>query len=242
MKQVFFEGPLSVDQVIHLDEAQAHHLFDVLRTTSKETVRVVSQENVFLAHPEEKPMLYIFGQEIVQPRLVDVTLCFSLIKQDKFEWMLQKACELGVSRIVPFVSRRSVVKIEPGRLAKKMQRWAAILENAARQCNRADYVQLEPVCLLRDLSQYKSRVNLVAYEKESGSHHLANYLSDIPESVTMVIGPEGGFDSEEVEELVQEGFTPCSLGPQILRAETAACYVLSAVEYQTHCPCKKADS
>lgn len=242
MKQVFVEGPVSINQSVLLDDAQAHHLFDVLRTTSKETVRVVSGESVYLAHTEEKPSLFIFQQEIVQPRLVDVTLCFSLIKQDKFEWMLQKVTELGVSRIVPFVSRRSVVRIEPAKLSRKMQRWASILESAAKQCNRIDFVQLEPVCVLKNLEQYKSKINLVAYEKEDGSHHLANYLSDIPESVTMVIGPEGGFDPEEIEELVKEGFVPCSLGPQILRAETAACYVLSAVEYQTHCSCGKAES
>ena len=142
MKQVFVQEPLSLNTTVLLDEKQAHHLFDVLRTTSRETVRVVSQGEVFLAHPEQKPQLYIFGREEVRPRMVDVTLCAALIKADKWEWMLQKAAELGVSRIVPFVSRNTVVSIDQKKMDKKMARWQAILEAAAKQCNRADQVLL----------------------------------------------------------------------------------------------------
>ena len=243
MKQVFVDETCLINQRVPLDEKQAHHIFDVLRTNEKETIRVVSNEEVFLAHPAEKPYVFIFGKEEVQQRLVDVTLCASLIKADKFEWMLQKACELGVTRIVPFVSRYSIIQLDQKKMLKKLERWNQILISACKQCNRSDKVELVPIQTIDTLSEYKSECNVVAYEKESNpSAHLANFLQSNPESVTFCIGPEGGFAPEEVEQLNAKGFANCSLGNQILRAETAACYVLSCIEYQTHCENKEADS
>ena len=243
MKQVFVDETCLLNQSVPLDEKQAHHIFDVLRTSSKETIRVVSHEDVYLAHPMEKPYVFIFGKEEVEPRLVDVTLCASLIKADKFEWMLQKACELGVSRIVPFVSRYSIISLDPKKAMKKLERWNQILISACKQCNRNDKVELMPIQTMDSLGDFKSECNVVAYEKENNpSAHLANFLKNNPSSVTFCIGPEGGFSVEEIEHLNSIGYANCSLGKQILRAETAACYVLSCIEYQTHCENEEAGS
>lgn len=231
MKQVFVNSAPALNSTICLDETQAHHLFDVLRTSPKETIRVVADGSVFLAHTAGKPNLFIFSQESVEPRLVDITLCAALIKQDKFEWMLQKAAELGVTRIVPFTSRNTIVAIDPRKQQRKLERWQAILEAACAQSNRHDAVMLEPVSRLQDLTEYKSRCNVCAYEKED-SRHLCALLQDNPSSITAVIGPEGGFDAAEAKWLEDNGFALCTLGSQILRAETAACYILSAIEYQ----------
>ena len=164
-----------------------------------------------------------------------ITLCCALIKQDKFEWMLQKACELGVHKIVPFVSKNTVVKLDEKKAEKKLIRWNEILLAATKQCNRNTLVELEPVIALKELSNYKSECNLVAYEKENDpSKHMAHYLKDNPQSITVCIGPEGGFEESEIQVLNEFGFDNCSLGKNILRAETAACYVLTAIEYQNH--------
>ena len=89
--------------------------------------------------------------------------------------------------------------------------------------------------MLKKLSNYKSECNLVAYEKESDlSKHMAHYLKENPKSITVCIGPEGGFEKSEIQVLNEFGYKNCSLGKNILRAETAACYVLSAIEYQNH--------
>lgn len=193
MKQVFAPGPCALDSRIMLDPDQAHHLFDVLRTTPRETVRVVANGEVWLGHVQEKPFLWLFGKEQTEARRQEITLCTALIKSDKFEWMLQKAAELGVTRIVPFVSRHSIIQLDDKRALRKMERWNQILTGACRQCNRTDLVELAPVSRLQDLVQYKSDLNLVAYEKEQ-SHHLAHYLQADPASVTCCIGPEGGFE------------------------------------------------
>lgn len=233
MKQVFTQDPCEVNGRIRLDAAQAHHLFDVLRTSRKETVRVVSGEAVYLGRIDEKPYLYLFGKEETEPRLTDTTLCVALIKSDRFEWMLQKAAELGVSRIVPFVSRYSVIQLDDKRALRKMERWNQILMNACAQSNRTDQVELMPITTLEGLAEYKSRCNMAAYEKEQ-SRYIGDCLKEDPTSVTCCIGPEGGFSKEEAEQLETMGFAGVSLGSQILRTETACLYVLCCIDYQSH--------
>ena len=104
MKQVYLDQSVSVHEMISLDTKQAHHIFDVLRTTPKETIRIITKNSgVFFGHVENKPNLVIDSIVDVFEESQSITLCCALIKQDKFEWMLQKACELGVSKIVPFV-------------------------------------------------------------------------------------------------------------------------------------------
>lgn len=234
MKQIFYPLPLNAGDLVELDEATAHHLFDVLRTESKEDVRLISGQEVYLAHTEQKPYLRIEKklESAGQSQAAELTLCAALIKADKFEWMLQKAAELGVSRIVPFTCARSIVQIDPKKEAKKQARWNAILEQACRQSNRTTLVHLEPVCSINQLEAYKGEANVCAYEKEDEHHVLYDVLKNPFSSACFVIGPEGGFAPGEAERLEEKGFALCSLGTGILRAETAACFVLSAAQYQ----------
>lgn len=236
MKQVYLDQIIYVNDTLALDSKQAHHIFDVLRTSSKEKIRIVTKSSgVFYGHVLDKPKLHIDEKLDVLKEHQSITLCCALIKQDKFEWMLQKACELGVSKIVPFVSKNTVVKLDEKKAEKKLVRWNEILLAATKQCNRNTLVELESVVSLKDLVNYKSECNVVAYEKESDpSKHMAHYLQSNPYSITVCIGPEGGFEESEIKVLNDFGFENCSLGKNILRAETAACYVLSAIEYQNH--------
>ena len=111
MKQVYLDQSVSVNDFISLDTKQAHHIFDVLRTTPKEKIRIITKNSgVFLGHVETKPNLVIDSKVDVSDENQSITLCCALIKQDKFEWMLQKACELGVSKIVPLITKNTVVK------------------------------------------------------------------------------------------------------------------------------------
>lgn len=235
MKQVFVDQMCSVNQSIILNEKEAHHLFDVLRIQKKETIRVVDGNNsVFLAHPGDRPFLDIFSEIEVLNENKHITLCAALIKADKFEWMLQKACELGVTRIVPFESRFSIVHIDPQKEKKKLERWSQICLSACKQCNRNDLVEITPIQRVETLHEFQSECNLVAYEKENESEHISNYLKNNPSSVTFCIGPEGGFDEAEIDMLMDDHFQSVNLGNTILRAETAAIYALAAIDYQKH--------
>ena len=154
MKQVYLDQNVSVQDVICLDAKQAHHIFDVLRTTSKEKIRIVTKNSgVFFGHVENKPNLVIDSMVDVFEENQSITLCCALINQDKFEWMLQKACELGVHNIVPFVSKNTVVKLDEKKAEKKLIRWNEILLAATKQCNRNTLVELEPVIALKELSE-----------------------------------------------------------------------------------------
>lgn len=236
MKQVYVDQNIQSGQEIALDMKQAHHVFDVLRTTSKERIRIItSAQKAYMGHVLKKPFIYIDKELDVQEDTKKITLCFALIKQEKFEWMLQKSCELGVTDIVPFISKNTVVKLDEKKVEKKYVRWNEILLSATKQCNRNNLVKLHPIMNLNKLSEFKTDCNLVAYEKEEDpSKHLAQCLKENPSSITVCIGPEGGFEKSEIDLLNQAGFENCSLGKNILRAETAACYVLSAIEYQNH--------
>ncbi len=236
MKQVFWSEPLAVGQTIALEDKIAHHLFDVLRTTSKEFIRLVDKSHrVFLAQVTTKPYLKVVEElPLHATPTLEITLCAALIKADKFEWLLQKAAELGATRIVPFMSTNTVIQLEDKKIERKMARWESILEGACRQSNRLSLVQLERPCRLNELVQYKSAINVCAWEKEHQSHPLCLALEKLDAahtSVTFVIGPEGGFTPQEALKLEEVGFEPCSLGPRILRAETAACYVLACTDY-----------
>ncbi|MGN1276580.1 MAG: RsmE family RNA methyltransferase [Floccifex sp.] len=235
MKQVFIDQNCDIDSKIVLNDQEAHHLFDVLRIQKKEIVRVVAQDGrVFLAHPSKRPYLDIFSEIEVPRENKHITLCVSLIKQDKFEWMLQKACELNVTRIVPFESRYSVVHIDANKEQKKLDRWSQIILSACKQCNRNDLVELMPIQRVENLHEFQSDCNLVAYEKENESSHISKYLKSNPKSITICIGPEGGFDPAEIDILNDDHFQCVSLGKSILRAETACLFCLACIEYQKY--------
>ncbi len=231
MQEYFIDQPVSVGDTIELPADKAHHAFSVLHL-HHETVRLVSSSIGYFADVYReggKNLAVILSQDPAVNELpVSLTLCMALIRREKFELVLQKATELGVSRIVPFSSSRCVVKDRQERADKQIIRREAILMEAAEQCKRNRIPILEPTVRLADLKQYRSAVNVAAYEKAGTK---AAWLSDVlpSDSVTAVIGPEGGFSEAEAAQLAEDGFLPVTLGNRILRAETAAYYVCSAV-------------
>ena len=151
----------------------------------------------------------------------DITCILSLIKSDKLELCIQKLTELGIKRIVLYDARRSVMKI---RDEKKNTRLLKIAKEAAEQSHRNKIPEIIGPCKLKDLSQYKSEKNYICYEAEKN-------ISDInkADSITYIIGPEGGFEEEEYHQICEMEFESVSLGKRILRAETAAIYTTSII-------------
>lgn len=165
---------------------------------------------------------------------VDVTLIYGLPKNDKFEFVLQKATELGVKKIVPFLSKRSIIKTDEKTFQKKQERYLRILKEASEQSYRQVIPELTSLAKLKDLSLYLSDVNLVAYEESSkqGEHsQFYQSLSKEYQSITIIVGPEGGFDQSEIDYMKELGIQECSLGKRILRSETAPLYMLSVIGY-----------
>jgi 16S rRNA (uracil1498-N3)-methyltransferase len=164
---------------------------------------------------------------------VAVTLYQAALKGQKFEWVLQKGTELGVSRFVPVVSRRAMVQ-DKRVLDKKSERWQRIIMEAAEQSNRGMLPMLEPAMPLDAALQHSrsASLRLMLWEEEENVS-LKNMLAGSkPASVAVFVGPEGGFAAAEVESAVQTGCKLAGLGPRILRAETAAVAVCAAIFYE----------
>ena len=162
-----------------------------------------------------------------------ITLIYGLPKKDKFELVVQKSCELGVHKIVPFIAKRSIPILDEKNTSKKLDRWNLIAKEACEQSKRNIPVEVVLPVNLTEILNYKSELNLIAYEDLSckGSKHLFDLLEQNPKSITIVVGPEGGFDKKEVDFLNENDFISVSLGKRILRSETAPLYLLSVIGF-----------
>ncbi len=239
----FFVDPtcLTADQVT-LPRQQVRQIKQVLRLQSRDRIMVLDD-----AGSEYEVVLQEVDQEQVTGRIVHrrpaqgepavaLTLYQSLLAREKFEWVLQKGTEVGVRRFVPVRTQRSIVRGAPRITPERRQRWQRILQEAAEQCNRGRIPQLgEPVtweACLGDLSSYDAV--LLAWPGAQGST-LSSCLGQQRggiRSVALFIGPEGGFSDEEVHQAREAGVSMMSLGPRVLRTETAAVVGSALVLYE----------
>jgi 16S rRNA (uracil1498-N3)-methyltransferase len=165
-----------------------------------------------------------------------ITLVQGAPKQDKMELIVQKAVELGVFDIIPVIMKRSIVKYDQKKSTSKTARWQTISESAAKQSKRGiipivhDFYDWKK--LLHILKEYDKVI--IPYENESGMTGTRRILGSISkgERVAVIIGPEGGFDEEEIRNLVGLGGQTISLGHRILRTETAGLASLAMISYQ----------
>jgi 16S rRNA (uracil1498-N3)-methyltransferase len=167
-----------------------------------------------------------------EPR-IKITLYQALLKSDKFELVLQKGVELGVTAFVPFVSERCITRKES---AGKIERWGKIIQEAAEQSERLILPELHPLISFNEACGMVKQPALMLWEEEK-SLSLKQILQNPPfnhtANISLFIGPEGGFPESEQELARQHGIAIASLGKRILRAETAGLAAISAILYET---------
>lgn len=218
------------DSLEVLSDENRHHLLNVVRLSPDEEFEVVSSGKVYRA-------IYNDGLKILREvensheTRIPIHLYMALIKQDKFELALEKTTEVGVSSITPVIFKRTVVNIK-GKEDKKLLRWQKILESAAKQSKRDIIPTINSPEKLEDID-FKG-ILIVPYEcaEEIYIDDVLKDTKDIKdikdiEEISILIGPEGGFDNSEIEYLKTLGCNIVTLGTRILRAETAAivaCY------------------
>ena len=163
----------------------------------------------------------------------DITLCMAYPKGDKLETVIQKAVELGASRVIPFESSRCIKRPKAEKAERQTARLQRIAEEAAKQCGRAKIPTVsEPMTYSAMLGEAKqSELSLICYENESTKSLKDALNGDRPESISVIIGSEGGFSPEEAAAAQSLGIVSVSLGKRILRCETAPAFVLSALSY-----------
>lgn len=177
---------------------------------------------------------FVKDKEVELP--VKVLLFQGLPKADKMDLIVQKAVELGAAEIIPVSMERCVVKLDAGKAAKKTARWQTIAESAASQSRRSIIPRVLAPMSMREAVEYakeQTDVRVIPYELQEDDGSVKQYLESLKEgqSVSIFIGPEGGFAPGEVELAKEAGIRPISLGRRILRTETAGLAILSWLIY-----------
>jgi len=165
---------------------------------------------------------------------LEITLAQSLLKGEKMEYLIQKATELGIKKIIPFFSSRSVPLLDKSKRLRRYHRWEKIAIEACKQCGRIAVPKVEP---LQNYSEMlgmapSEALRLILWEKEGQGLKEVLDGSKGKTEIFFVVGPEGGMSDEEVGEAQKAGFIPITLGKRILRSETAGLCLLSVLQYE----------
>jgi len=176
-------------------------------------------------------------RQVAAPAGPRVVLLQSLARGEKMDFIIQKTTELGVHEIVPIAAGRSVARVPTGEAAPRRARWEKIAQEAARQCGRAD---VPAIASPRSLAEAVARagddrdhLRLALWEGSRGQPLRAALADRSPATVSLLVGPEGGFADEEIAAAAQSGFEIVGLGPRILRVETAAVVAVALVQFVT---------
>jgi len=170
------------------------------------------------------------------PSPVEIDLCLALLKSAAIDYAVQKASELGADCILPFSSSRSVSRIEPDRLNSRMRHWREIARGSAKQSGRNIPAEIAVVTHFEKLMEKWKGIDAckVIFWEDEGSKDLKTILRSVRKIKRFVgiVGPEGGFEKDEVNAARDAGFIPVSLGNRILRSETAAIAFVAIVQYE----------
>lgn len=234
MQQFFVQVKIEQNNEFKLNEDIAYQCIHVLRYQNGKEVRCVDQNGIvgLCSIRIVKDDVYAYVKEILSNNSemkIRVTLIQALIRKERWEFLIQKATELGVYRIVPIELKRNIVHWDKNESKNKHDRYQKIMIEAAEQSKRTLIPKLESIIRINELEQYKSDINLVAYENENNTH-LRECIKK-SQSVTIICGPEGGFEESEINYLNSQGYISVSLGKRILRAETAGLYILSGIDF-----------
>lgn len=230
----FCPFPLNPGATVNLPADTAHHALNVLRIGAGDTALLFDGrggEWQSILHPVGKRLqarLTAFSEATRESPLA-ITLVQSLPAADKMDWIVQKAVELGVSRIQPVAARRSLVKLAGPRAERRLAHWQAIVIAACEQSGRTQVPEVAP---LLDLPNYLGQAATDNALRLICAPSAATALRQLPAPATpvsLLIGPEGGFEEAELRAAQAAGFQPVSLGPRVLRTETAGLAALAAM-------------
>jgi 16S rRNA (uracil1498-N3)-methyltransferase len=227
------------EEAAQLPADQAHHLRDVLRIRAGERVEIFDGAGRGYSGEVEFRGTEVFICRLnplpFQASPVRLILAAALIKPAKFEWILEKATELGVDEIIPLKTGCSEIRIPEDKIADRLHRWERIVQESSKQCRRFSSPQVHaPRSFENSLraEEYSSYVRILFYEKSQDLWRPDATL--MPDGVILWVGPEGGWEDHEIELAEKAGCTIAGLGSLILRAETAAIAAVSILQHQIH--------
>lgn len=226
---------------IHIMGNDVNHIKNVLRMRQGEEIVISAGDNqeytCFIEEMTQEEVLasVMYVQEVGLELSSRIYLFQGLPKSDKMELIIQKAVELGAYEIIPVDTRRTVVKLDAKKQASKIKRWQGISESAAKQSKRMIVPLIHPVMKFQEALEYAKEldIRLIPYELAEDMAHTRDILGQIQpgHSIGIFIGPEGGFDQEEIDAAMKCRVQPITLGKRILRTETAGMTVLSILMF-----------
>ncbi len=238
----FFVTPEQVqgDNII-ITGSDVNHMKNVLRMKIGEELQISDGNNrrflcEIMSMASEEVRLGIKEELRADTELPSKIYLFQgLPKSDKMELIVQKAVELGVFAVIPVATKRAVVKLDDKKACKKIERWNSIAESAAKQSGRSLVPEVMQVMSYKEALQYAMDLDvvLIPYELAEGMNETKTMIESIctGQSVGIFIGPEGGFEVQEVEDATAQGAKAITLGKRILRTETAGLTTLSILMY-----------
>ena len=232
--RIYEPGPYSLDAPFELSHGAHQHVGVVLRMQPGETITLFSGDNqeytarIMETH-KKRTLVQIETFKTMNresPRALH--LGQGIAKGDRMEWIIQKAVELGVTSITPLLTQHGAVKQDPARLLKKQAQWQAIAISACEQSGRNILPILHPIASFTSyVTTCKASLKFILEPNTPQS--LRDYTFP-PGDIALMIGPEGGFHTDELNEAIQAQFKTLNLGPRILRTETAAISALSILQ------------
>ena len=239
----FFVSPNQIDdKYVTITGGDVNHIKNVLRMKVDEELLISNGQDKdyyckIEAISDDEIKALILDEEFEGTELpTELYLFQGLPKSDKMELIIQKAVELGVKEIIPVATKRCVVKLDDKKEASKIKRWQAISESAAKQSRRTIIPEISSVMSFKEaINRAKDfELGIIPYENFKDMKETKEVLSKVQKGIKIgiFIGPEGGFDEQEVNQAEEIGAKPITLGNRILRTETAGEAVLAMVMYE----------
>ena len=219
-----------------LSSSDSYHINTVMRMELTDKIEIIYDNKLYISEIVElNPLVKakVINEVDTNNELsINVTIVQSLVKEQKMDYILQKATELGVNEIIPYMAERSIVKLDNKR-DKKIERWQKIVKEACEQSKRNYIPVVTNVMTLSNLVKLSDYDMKFLCTVNENSQNIKKVLSNLNRNVRMlfVIGPEGGFTKQEEDKLIENGFISLSLGNSVLRTETASTFIMSVIRY-----------
>lgn len=234
--RIYHPDAITLGQTFSLNADAANHVGRVLRMTPPQQIVIFNGDgHDYLAELVDVGKKQVHAKPISQSKIdnespISIHLAQGVSRGDKMDFTIQKSVELGVTEITPIFTERCGVKLKGDRLEKKLQQWQKIAISACEQSGRAVVPKIHPAITLNEfLAQKTEQLKLNLHPRATTT---VKGLTLPASGVRFIIGPEGGLSSEEIEVTVNSGYQEIQLGPRVLRTETAALTLLSALQMQ----------
>lgn len=224
------------DEKLTLHSSDYHHIKNVMRMKKGDLIKIAFDKKVYLCKIKslDEFSFDVISEETYNQNEIDITVAFSLIKEQKLDYLLQKATEVGVSGFIPIETIRSVVKIDKSKKENKIIRWQKICKEASEQSFRNEVPIINDILKIDDLIKMEDFDLKLLCSLNENSKNIKKVLqkNNKCDRILLVVGPEGGFDPKEEEVLMKNNFISVSLGNTVLRAETAPVVAAGMIKYE----------